>query len=776
MSLPNRRTRPREKARALGAALHHILLQLEARLRRDGFRLEAFLQKHHPSPRLVIIVVAALLVATIVLWERCGIDGCPDVGRLTAYQPGGASVLLDRNGRTFGDLRPVDRVIVRLNTLPPYVGAAFVAVEDKRFLVHGGVDWRRVVGSAFANIKSGGYAQGFSTITMQLARNVWQDRLPQQERTLRRKLMEVRVAREIEERYTKKEILELYLNHIYFGGGAYGVDAAAVSYFRKRAKDLSIGEAALLAALPKAPTQYDPRHYPQRALARRNLVLGLMAEQGYIRGEDADHARQETMYVAAEPALLRRAPTVGANFIELVRRELEARLGDQLYRAPLRILTTLDVNAQIAAEQELERQLRWIENGALGQFNGARYRGVGQAPEGTDYLQGAVVVLDAFSGDVLALVGGRDFADSRFDRATQARRQVGSAFKPFVYATALGQGIPPTQPILDEPIRVMSNGAPWEPRNYDGQFHGMMSLHDALIHSQNVPTIRLAEAVGLDEIAALARRDGITAQIQNTPMMALGITEVSPLDLASAYTAFASLGRRAVPRTVLSVEDNSGQTLYASDAKHEDVLEPGVAFVLTSILRDAVERGTATEVRNVGYAGLAAGKTGTTNDVADAWFVGYTPTTVGAVWIGFDKRRPIASQATGGHAAAPVWGRMMRRIDATRLHARRWPQPEGVVHHLVDPATGLVLQEGCTLPDGDPEGVWFMTRAVPIEVCPEQALGGGLGGVLTSVWHAVTSIFTKKQDRRSDANAIDQNLGAARLPMSVQPGNATSRR
>ncbi len=776
MDMQQRRTTFRQRVLNIRAGLLSALSHIETRLRRAGFRVEAFVRRHHPSRKVIAAVLLILLVVTVALWERCGITGCPDVGRLTAYQPGGASVLLDRNGRTIGDLRPVDRIIVRLNSLPPYVGAAFVAIEDKRFLEHGGVDWRRVMGSLWADIKSGGYSQGFSTITMQLARNVWQDLLPQQQRTLRRKFMEVRVARAIESRYTKKEILELYLNHIYFGGGAYGVDAAAVSYFRKHAKDLAIGEAALLAALPKAPTQYDPRRYPQRAAARRNLVLGLMAEQGYIPLAEAERARAAPMRVAAEPALLRRAPTVAAHFIELVRRELEARLGDQLYRAPLRITTTIDLNAQVAAEQELERQLRSIESGALGQFNGARYRGVGQAAEGTDYLQGAVVVLDAFSGDVLALVGGRDFQDSRFDRATQARRQVGSAFKPFVYATALAQGMPQTQPILDEPISIMSNGAPWEPRNYDGEFHGMMSMRSALAHSENVPTIRLAAAVGLDKIASLAHRDGITAQIPNTPMMALGIAEVSPLDLASAYTAFASLGKRAAPRAVLSVEDSKGQTLYTTEPRHEDVLQPDVAFVLTDMLRSAVENGTATEVRNVGYAGLAAGKTGTTNDVADAWFVGYTPTTVGAVWIGFDKRKPIASRATGGHAAAPVWGRMMRRIDATRLHAKRWPQPEGVVHLRVDPASGLVLQDGCNPTEGGEQDLWFMTTAVPKDFCPEQLRGGGFGGLLSSVWHAVTGILSNRNDDRpAKRRPVDQNLGAARLPKSAQSG-ATSRK
>ena len=619
---------------------------------------------------IALILAGALAV---LLWERCGIGGCPDVSRLASYQPGNASVLLDRNGRPFADLSPVRHRLVTLEDLPAYVPAAFIAVEDKRFYSHRGVDWRRVPAAAVANLRAGEIREGFSTITMQLARNVFADRLPPHERTLGRKLLEIRVARAIERRFTKEEILELYLNHIYFGGGAYGIEAAAQQYFGKSAKSLSLEQAALLAALPRAPSYYDPRRRPDEARARRDLVLSLMAEQGRIDAEEAEEAKGRPLRLAeARPA--RHRGLVAPYYVQVVRSLLEEKLGVGLYRKPLRITTAIDLEAQRAAEEELERQIRRVESGAFGRFAGPRFARHDPSSAETQYLQGAAVVMDARTGDVLALVGGRDYGHSAYNRAVLGRRQTGSTFKPFVYAVALARGYRPYDWLEDTPYRLVADGEVWEPKNYDGRFTGYVTLRDALVHSRNVPAVRLAEAVGPDEVAELARRAGFRGELRHTPMLALGIAEATPLELTSAYTAFAGDGHAVAPRFVLRVEDADGRVLWEPEVARREVMDPDVAREMTRLLTGVVDEGTGRAVRGAGYRGPAAGKTGTTDDWTDAWFVGYTTRRVATVWIGFDRPRPIAVRATGGTAPAAAWGAIMRRI-ATDEDWWPWWQP-----------------------------------------------------------------------------------------------------
>ncbi|MBI4409006.1 MAG: transglycosylase domain-containing protein, partial [Gemmatimonadetes bacterium] len=371
----------RARRSAAAARLRKLLVRaregvrrlLPARAARALDRAARF-RLRRPTVREALFGVAILLLLLWVAWERCGMRGCPNVERLASYQPGGASVLLDRAGRPFADLAPVERAVVSLDSLPAYVADAFIAVEDKRFYQHTGVDWRRVVGAALADLRARGFVQGFSTITMQLARNVFPDRLPGARRTLKRKLLEIRVAREIEGKFSKGEILELYLNHIYFGRGAYGIEAAAQHYFRRPARRLTLAQAALLAALPKSPSTYDPRRYAESARGRRNLVLALMAEQGRVHAEEAESARAARLGVRREPPPRQEPAGLGPYFAEVVRRELEDRFGDLVYTAPLRIRTSLDRRFQQAAEEELSRQLRAIEAGAFGRFHGPRYR------------------------------------------------------------------------------------------------------------------------------------------------------------------------------------------------------------------------------------------------------------------------------------------------------------------------------------------------------------------------------------------------------------------
>ena len=669
---------------------------------------------------------ATYLVAAALLglaWFRCGLSGCPDVGRLRAYQPGKASRLLDRQGRPFGELRPVDGETVPLRRIPLHVRDAFLAVEDQRFYRHGAVDWRRTIGAALANVRGGSFGQGFSTVTMQLARNVFPDRIPARQRTLGRKLLEVRVAYEIEDRFEKDEVLELYLSHIYFGNGARGIDAAARHYFGVPADRLTAAQAALLAALPKGPTLYDPRRHPDRARQRRDLVLTLMQAQGRLGAEDAQAARAAPLGVVRRRGPAGADPGLAPYFVEEVRRQLEDQLGERLYEETLRVTTTLDLDTQRAAEEELQRQLRAVESGALGRFRGPRYAAAAPpADNGTPYLQGAVVALDVRTGDVTAWVGGRDFRHSRFDRVKSSRRQTGSAFKPFVYAAALARGHVLTERLLDEPIQVqLDRRRVWEPKNFDGEYDGEVTMREALVRSKNVPTVRLAEAVGLEDVAQTAHRTGITSEIDVTPAMPLGTVAVSPLELATAYGAFAGLGEAAAPRLVLRVEDERGKEVFAAGPPPVSrLLDAGVAFLVTNVLEDALARGTGTAVRTLGFAAPAAGKTGTTNDAADAWFGGYTPETVAAVWIGFDEPRPIMPAATGGRLAAPVWARMMRRATANRPVPARWKAPDNVVQAWVDAESGLPLAEECRSDYDDAYRELFLRGTVPPPVCPDR--------------------------------------------------------
>jgi 1A family penicillin-binding protein len=647
------------------------------------------------------LAIGALLVLLVtgIGWTRCGWRGCPDVDRLRAYQPGGASKLFDRNGREFAELRPVEAETAPLRSIPKHVRDAFVAVEDQRFYDHGGVDWRRVFGASAANVRAGGVREGFSTITMQLARNVFPDRLRASERTLWRKLVEVRVAYDIESTFSKDEILELYLSHIYFGNGARGIEAAAKYYFGVRAAQLSLAQAAALAALPKGPALFDPRRHPKEARERRDLVLTLMEEQERITPAAAKRARSSPLRTSRRRVLATAKPEIAPWFVEEVRRQAEEELGEQLYSEGLRVYTTLDLPLQRTAEQVLTRQLR----------------AMGNAPD----VEGAFVALDARDGDVLAWVGGRDFTRSRFDRARNARRQVGSAFKPFVYAAALRDGHVLNERLADRPISIrLASARSWQPQNFDGRFDGAVTLRDALVYSKNVPTVELAANVGLEDVAAVARDAGIAAEMDLTPAMPLGTVAVSPVELAAAYTPFATLGTAVRPRFVLSARTKDDELIWqAPDPKRREVLEPAIAYLVTDVLRDAIDRGSGAAVRASGFSRPAAGKTGTTNSATDAWFVGYTPAVVAAVWIGHDQPRSLGANASGGRLAAPVWARIMMRA---RGGAGDWAKPDGIVERWVDADSGSVLRQGCRSASGSGYREVFLRGRIPRESCPQR--------------------------------------------------------
>lgn len=624
------------------------------------------------SARWFVVTVLALLLGIGVgraLWERCGLRGCPSVERLDRFVPENASVVVDRHGGELARLYAIKREIVPLDSLPAYVPRAFLSIEDRRFRDHGGIDWRRALGAAWRNLRSLGIQEGFSTITMQLARNAFPDRLPYRERTVTRKLAEMRVATLIEERYTKDQILELYLNHVYFGSGAWGIAAAAHEYFRKPASSLTLAEAALLAGMVAAPNELNPRTRPVLAFQRRWVVLHAMWLQGLITASEANEASASPLITAAGT----RASGLALYFVEEVRHFMESEIGEALYTGGYTIHTTVDAAVQGVAEAELRDQLAAIEEGRFGRYEHPVYApGTGGAQgkpasrsgadAGTGYLQGAVVVLEATTGDVLAMVGGRDFLDSRFNRAVRARRQAASTFKPFIYAAALVNGYSPSARLDNTPIRRdMGGGRIWAPRNPGNRYADSISLRDALVFSSNVATIRLAEEVGLDRVATMATAVGLQGPFPLVPALALGAAEVTLIELVAAYAAFATLGRRPEPRIVMRVVDADGRVVWRREPQVREVLDPSVAFQVTDILRDVVERGTGSGVRAAGFRGPAAGKTGTSNNAADYWFIGFTPSRVAGVWIGLDLPHPIVAGTPADPIAPALWGNIMRR-------------------------------------------------------------------------------------------------------------------
>jgi 1A family penicillin-binding protein len=674
----------------------------------------------------VVLVVGAVLAA--LLWFNCGLRGCPDVNELRGYMPDQASVLVDRNGEEISKLYVTRRVVVPVDSIPEHTLNAFIAIEDRRFWGHGGVDWRRVLGAAWQNVRAGGVEEGSSTITMQLARNIFPEKLPANEKTLGRKFAEARMARQIEARYSKHEIMELYLNQIYFGSGAYGIQSASEEYFGKDAHDLTLAESALLAALPRAPSRLNPRANEDAALEGRELVLRRMYDQGLISAQERDEAA-ETRLVVRERRTRTEDPA--QYFVEAVRRQLERDLGRAVYTEGYTIHTTLDLQAQLVAEQELAQQLSAMESGRFGGFPHRTFASV-QADtardrsEGTPYLQGAVVLMDARTGDVLALVGGRDYNDSEFNRATQAMRQPGSAFKPFVYAAAVSSGYAPTHLLMDRPLQwTMGNGQVWEPRNYDGSYAGTVTMRNSLAHSRNIPTVRLANEVGIRRILSTAAQFGL-GDLAAHPSVVLGTAEVTPLRLTAAYAALATLGQRPEPRLVTRVVDRRGQIVWQQQPRTQRVIDPAAAFVTTSMLKDVVDRGTGTGVRAAGFRAPAAGKTGTTQDAADIWFVGYTPEIVGTIWIGMDRRQRILRGATGGQIVAPVWGRIMRQVAGGS--GSDWTAPSGVETHQVD-EQGVIAGAGCAT-GGAVRTEYFVRGTAPSRACPPAgyyAYGDTLG-------------------------------------------------
>jgi penicillin-binding protein 1A len=739
-------------------------------------------------------VVAALLAggaAAYVAYREVSRD-LPPVDQLLSYRPPVATRIYGDDGTLIGELYAERRYLVPLARVPQHVRLAFLAAEDADFYRHRGVDPLSIVRAFAANLVHHQVVQGGSTITQQVVKQL----LLSPERSYERKLKELILALRLETKLSKDEILYLYLNQIYFGGGAYGVAAAAREFFDCEVDELTVAQAALLAGLPKAPSRYDPQRRPQNALARQHYVLDRMRTEGFISPQQYEAARGEQLVFARpRPATYIAAPW----YVEHVRRLLEERYGGTApYQLGLQVYTNVDVAMQRAAEDALREGLRDLDRrqGFRGPIRhldpkkvdaflareaankppeGGRARGVildvrpqglgvrtawergllpadalvlgtsrrlavttfhpgdviavnvtGQSPDGTarfaldqePQVEGALVAIDPYTGQVKAMVGGYDFHRSVFNRVTQAARQPGSGFKPLVYAAAMEHGFTPASIVLDAPIAVPNGNQPvWMPHNYEEKYYGPTALRYALARSLNSVTVRLVERMGIKAVLDYLPRFGLRGPIPRNFSIALGSMEVTPLELVRAYGVFATLGKRFDPLFVSRVTDLQGNPLeFGHTHPHfEQVMSPAVAYIMTSMMQTVVQKGTGKKALELGRP--VAGKTGTTNDTHDAWFIGFTPDLLAGVWVGFDSERSLGTHETGGHAAAPIWTEFMKKALEGRPVVD-FPIPDGVGYAQIDRATGLRAVAG-----GDSEMEVFIKGTEPAEdagAAPEE--------------------------------------------------------
>ena len=713
----------------------------------------------------LLFLVAALVGATIGLLFVYSTD-LPQVEQLEHFRPSSTTELYDDQGRIIGSFALQRRVVASYNDYPPVLRDALISIEDKDFYRHWGVNVWRIAGAAYRDIESGGKVQGASTLTMQLARNLFLS----PDRSFHRKIQEALLAVQIERRFTKAQIFTLYANQIYLGHGAYGFEAASEYYFSKPARQLRLEEAALLAGLPKSPSYYSPINHPDHALKRRNLVINSMLEDGKMTTQRADEARNKPL----ELKLQHDPGSLAPNFVEEIRRYLEAKYGSgQVHQGGLRVYTALDMDLQRAANRAVldglatyERRHGWkghLENMLRSNATLATYQHPDweDEPEPSSYIhalvtsvapgsaqirfgryiaslaqsdvawtgrkiaailkpgdivyvkivwlgahgksrvtleqdsgaQGALIAIDNASGEIKAMVGGRDFNLSKFNRATQALRQVGSSFKPYVYTAAIDQGANPDDTVLDVPVTFQTPSGPYIPHNYDEKFEGVITLRRALAQSRNIPALKLADGLGIKSVIDYAHRFGITSNIPPYLPVALGAAEITLLEQTSAFSVFPNDGVRITPRYITKVTDYEGRVLEEDFPDVKDVIGSRTARIVTAMLREVVLHGTAVAARSMQIP--IAGKTGTTNDFTDAWFIGFSPSITCGVWMGYDEKRTLGAKETGAHAALPIWMNFMTTAMADKEPGEFQPPPE---------TTQSVAIQRLDTPDSAPAG------------------------------------------------------------------------
>jgi penicillin-binding protein 1A len=690
---------------------------------------QLFCQDWISAKLLARLATGASLVGVVVGLLVVYSGDSKEILELERYHPITNTELYDDHGRIIGSFALQRRTIAQYEDYPKVLRDAVLSIEDRDFEKHWGVSLWRVLGAAYRDLLSRDNVQGASTLTMQLARNLFLS----PNRTYRRKLHEVLLAVQIERRFTKEQIFTLYANQIYLGHGVYGFETGAEFYFSKHAKELTLKEAALLAALPKAPNYYSPINSPERAARRCNLVINAMVENHAITKAEAAAALEQSIKLNVQGDSASPAPY----FVEEIRRYLEKQYGsDRVHEGGLKVYTTLNLDMQKAANKAVldglaayERRHGWraqlMKVAVLGavlkryprkdckdepgsyvhstvvsvsplraivkfgeytaaispadvawtQRSLAELLSVGDVayvkilllrPDGTAQVsleedtgaQGALVAIDNKTGDIKAMVGGRDFDESKFNRATQALRQVGSSFKPYVYTAAIDRGAAPEDVVLDEPVTFMTSSGPYSPHNYDGKFEGEITLRHALAESRNIPALKMAQHVGIATVIKYAHRFGISEKIPAYLPVALGAAELTLLEHTSAYTVFPDDGVRLTPRFIVKVTDYEGRVLEEGYGDLHDVIGSRTARIMTSMLQEVVAHGTAVAASHMNYP--LAGKTGTTNDFTDAWFIGFSPSITCGVWIGYDEKKSLGTKETGARAALPVWMDFMK--------------------------------------------------------------------------------------------------------------------
>ncbi len=704
--------------------------------------------------------------------------GLPSIEEMKQFHPLAGTKIYADDDVLIGELKAEKGIFVPIKNIPEHMINALIAVEDSRFWRHKGIDYIAIARAIVKDIIHAGLKEGGSTITQQLAKVMFLT----PEKTLSRKLREAALAIKIEKNLDKKEILELYLNRIYFGHGAYGVEMASRTYFGKSVKEITLSEAALIAGLVKAPTLYSPYNDMTRAKERQQIVLSRMEEEGFIKKSEKENASRQPLYLSST----RKGIEANNYFIDYVRKYLEDKYGiETVYKGNLKVHTTLDRRAQLSAARAVQEGLRELDKrrgwrgvlehkkdidiekelqtkgftsqvvtnpgdiysglvvkvsnreaviktrGILGRLSiedarwasrlidsrkgtvkflkdftlpqilspgdiirvsikNVRGGNVQLSLEQEPDVEGALVAIEQDTGFIRALIGGYDYLRSDFNRAVLARRQPGSAFKPILYAAALEHGFTPASVIMDEPVTYPGgpNGR-WTPENFDHKFYGPTSLREALTYSRNVVTVKLVDAVGIGNILDFVNNLGIDRDVPRDLTIALGSLSITPLELALCYSAFANEGMKVTPIAIKYITDSKGMILESNEPEAVEVISPQTAFQITSMMEDVVKYGTGWKAKALGRP--VAGKTGTTNEYKDAWFVGYTPNLVAAVWVGFDNTRPLGPQETGARAASPIWVTFMKNVVTG--DPADFPVPEGITTRVIDPATGLLSRD-----------------------------------------------------------------------------------
>ncbi|HEU5361039.1 MAG TPA: PBP1A family penicillin-binding protein [Candidatus Deferrimicrobiaceae bacterium] len=651
-----------------------------------------------PSRRKRLLLAGTLLLcflsgAVVGLLLLAKFGSFPSIESVQEYRPSVSSKIYDRYNKVVGEIYLEKRTVVPYQQIPPHVVNAFVSAEDANFFKHRGVDLTAIARAALKDLLGARFAQGGSTITQQTVKNLFLTH----EKSIRRKLKELILAYRMESKMSKEEILFLYLNQIFLGEGAYGVEAASRAYFGKGVAELNLAEGALLAGLPKAPNRYSPRTNPELAKGRQRYVLRRMVEAGFLNQEESDKAYAAKI-VLAPPSTFR---SKAAYFLEEVRVYLTEKYGtESLYRDGLRIYTTIDPRLQEAAHDVLIEGVKRTEERN-------KYEG----------LQGAILALDPHNGAILAMVGGIDFAASQFNRSLQARRQPGSAFKPIVYTAAISGGRTVVSMTDDSPVEFDRNEEEiWKPRNYDGKFLGPIPLIEALAQSRNLATIRLLNEVGVESALRTAKALGIESPIERNLSIALGSSGVSLLEMCNAYATLANRGIRPKPFFLREVRDVRGNVLERTTPSAEPAIPPDTAYLMVRMMQEVILNGTGKAAKGLGR--YLAGKTGTTNENTDAWFLGFSPDLVAGVWIGFDNPRPLGDRESAAVVALPIWSRFMGRV--LPLYPNRdFPVPPGITFARVDPEAGKAL------PPGSSGGVLLPFR---VGTVPEAISAGGRTG------------------------------------------------